>query len=121
MVDMTGAGDCLPDFDVEGLWERLSGDVEAMLTMLEMFQDEFPRRLTALRDGVGRGDLKEVSRCAHGIKGLCAGIGAERLRALMAAVEKEPSLADQGFFREVSAGFLRFAKASEELRRRWGR
>ncbi|EHM10547.1 HPt domain-containing protein [Thermanaerovibrio velox DSM 12556] len=111
--------DSLPDFDVQGLWDRLDGDVEALVRLLEMFQEEFPIRVMELKDSLDRGDLEGASKCAHSLKGLCASMGAEKLRRLMAGAEKDPLSASGDFFRAVSLCFLRFVKISEDLRRRW--
>lgn len=121
MDDMTGFDSSSPDFDVEGLFDRLEGDVEAILEMLRIFQDEFPPRLTELRRKVREGDLHGAAMAAHSLKGLCANIGAERLRGMMAEVEANPGEVPQDLFKQVSAAFLGFTKLSEDLRRRWER
>ena len=63
------------------------GDSDLVLEVIELFLQETPPRLAALRDGLRHGDLPLVIRVAHTLRGSAGYLGAKTLTALCARVE----------------------------------
>lgn len=63
------------------------GDSDLVLEVIDLFLQETPDRLVALRDALARGDLGVISRVAHTIRGSAGHLGAKALSALCARVE----------------------------------
>lgn len=66
------AGGGLPVLDVEGMVSRVDGNRELLREVVAMFLDAFPAQQAALGAAIGRGDVAEVTRWAHTIKGSVA-------------------------------------------------
>ena len=49
--------------------ERLGGDEELARQLVELFVDECPRMMAAVRDSIASGDVDQVRRAAHAFKG----------------------------------------------------
>jgi HPt (histidine-containing phosphotransfer) domain-containing protein len=68
--------------------ERIGGlDLIAKLTSL--FEQSSRDRASSIEAFLVAGDRRQVSRTAHAVKGSAAQVGAESLRALASALEKE--------------------------------
>jgi HPt (histidine-containing phosphotransfer) domain-containing protein len=69
------------DWDAEELLARVEGDRPLMLELLEMFHEESRSTMERAHTAFSAGDLNELSRVAHGMKGmmknLAMGAGAE--------------------------------------------
>ena len=52
-----------------GMLERLGGDEELARQLVELFIDECPRTMAAVREGVANGNADQVRRAAHAFKG----------------------------------------------------
>jgi CheY-like chemotaxis protein len=72
---------------LEKLRAMRQGDSDLVLEVIDLFLQETPDRLIALRDGLSRGDLPLISRVAHTIRGSAGHLGAKALAALCARVE----------------------------------
>ncbi|MFS8069493.1 MAG: response regulator, partial [Byssovorax sp.] len=72
---------------LEKLRAMRQGDSDLVLEVIDLFLQETPDRLTALRDGLARGDFPLIARVAHTIRGSAGHIGAKALTALCARVE----------------------------------
>ncbi len=72
---------------LEKLRAMRQGDSDLVLEVIDLFLQEIPDRLTALRDGLARGDFPLIARVAHTIRGSAGHIGAKALTALCARVE----------------------------------
>jgi CheY-like chemotaxis protein len=72
---------------LEKLRAMRQGDSDLVLEVIDLFLQETPDRLTALRDGLARGDFPLIARVAHTIRGSAGHIGAKSLTALCARVE----------------------------------
>ena len=74
---------------LEQLRAMRQGDSDLLLEVIELFLQETPDRLAALRDGLNRSDLPMVLRVAHTIRGSAGHLGARTLTALCARVEEK--------------------------------
>src|SRR5678809_869186 len=57
-----------PAFDRDAAMARVGGDTELLKELAELFEDEWPRSLTLLRDALRRQDSIAVQNAAHGLK-----------------------------------------------------
>ncbi len=118
-----GSSSPAPNFDVEGAMTILGGDWDLFWTIVDLFLDGWRgvegRFAQALRDR----DTEEIRQAAHFLKGGSANVGAARVRALSAALEKEAAdgrIADAD--ERVAAIRSAMAAYEEEIdRRRPGR
>jgi len=55
---------------------------DVLTEVLRMFLQEVPRRLDRLRNAWAAGDIEEMYRAAHSLKGSTGNIGAQRLLAV---------------------------------------
>ncbi len=56
-----------------------SGAPDVLTEVLQMFLQEVPPRVARLRNAWASGDIEEMYRAAHSLKGSAGNIGAERL------------------------------------------
>ena len=69
------------------LLERLMGDEELVMEVLQDFLSELPRELRKLADVLSSDDLSLMERHAHSIKGMSACTGAETLASVAFGIE----------------------------------
>ena len=55
------------------------GEPDVLAEVLTMFMDEVPPRIERLRNAWAEGNIKEVHRAAHSLKGSAGNVGARRL------------------------------------------
>ncbi|MBN1141232.1 MAG: response regulator [Deltaproteobacteria bacterium] len=77
-----------PEFDQEGLVNRLLGDEALAREVAAGFLADIPVQMEKLKSGLREGRSEEARRLAHGIKGAAVNIGGERLRRAAAALEE---------------------------------
>ncbi len=73
--------------DVESTLERLKGDREFLLTLYGVYIEDLPQKLAAINEAAGQGNLDNILRTAHSLKGASATIGAPAIREAALAVE----------------------------------
>jgi CheY-like chemotaxis protein len=96
-VDQEGGGE--PLIDREILDELLGDD-----GLMDLFFEETSAQLDALRRASDAGDAAEVVRLAHTVKGAAATVGATRLAAVAAGVERDPG-ASPGLLDDLQRAF----------------
>jgi|SRR5271170_3006103 len=62
--------------DLEVALSRVGGDAELLKEIAQLFLDDYPKAMEAIREAAGRGDAKSLERCAHGLKGSVSNFGA---------------------------------------------
>ncbi len=62
--------------DKRALLSRMDGDNELLREIVELFLEDSPRQLIAIREAVARGDPAAVERSAHALKGSVGNFGA---------------------------------------------
>jgi len=67
------------------------GEPDVLLEVLKMFLDEVPPRIERLRNAWAEGNIKEVHRAAHSLKGSAGNIGARRLYDVCKAIDSGDS------------------------------
>ena len=63
------------------------GRADVFTEIARMFDGEAREWLTIARQALGAGNVTALRRVAHGLKGLCGTIGADRMRALAIHLE----------------------------------
>ena len=74
--------------NLEHIREATMGDDEFLAELIDLFLNDTPAQLEALRNAVGTGDAEGVASAAHRLKGSSGNMGAESLSALCLHVEK---------------------------------
>ena len=74
-------------FDKAGLLDRLMGDEELANEIFGEFLEDVPRKFTALKEALDKGDAPSVQLQAHTLKGASANIGAVALQEVANQIE----------------------------------
>jgi len=77
-----------PIVNVAELLARVDNDAELLRELIAIFKIEFPRHLSALREAVGQGNLKNVQKSAHTLRGMLSNLGTTRAAAAAARLEQ---------------------------------
>ncbi len=75
-------------FDRDNLLERMMGDVETAEMIIEIFLDDIPMQLDALKQSMEAMDITTMKRVAHTIKGAAANVGGNALKETAAQIEQ---------------------------------
>ena len=104
----------------DGVWdrsvllERLMGDEELMVELVETALEDIPKQIKHIHESLEADDIPTAERVAHTIKGACANLGAEKLRAI---AERQEHAGKAGNGVEMKERMPELEKAFEELRR----
>ncbi|HEX6163256.1 MAG TPA: Hpt domain-containing protein [Vicinamibacterales bacterium] len=94
------------------------GEPDVLAEVLKLFLDEVPARVERLRNAWADGNIEEVHRSAHSLKGSAGNIGARRLHAVCSKLDeigKSRDLVAAGpLVRELG---VEFDKVETEIRR----
>lgn len=97
--------------------EALGSEVPRRI--LELYLGDSPDRLEILRRGLAQGDLREVERAAHALRGSSANLGAGTLAELCHRLEKLPAdqmpAGGEARLAALEAEYGRVAQAMREL------
>ena len=74
-------------FDMDGLLERIGGDLEFLRIFVVKYIESTTDLMAALEEAIGLGDAGTVHLQSHSIKGAAASIGAEAMRTIAAEME----------------------------------
>jgi HPt (histidine-containing phosphotransfer) domain-containing protein len=97
------------------------GEPDVLIDVLRLFLDEVPRRIDRLRAASAAGNLVEVHRVAHSLKGSAGNIGAHALADVCRRLEERGKAGDpQGTGDLVPALAVEFGKVEGEIRRLLG-
>lgn len=78
----------LPVFDYDDFMERMDGDMELLKEVLEIFLEDAPNLMGALRLAIRGGDKDAMERAAHTLKGAAANISAKALQRLSSNMQE---------------------------------
>jgi two-component system sensor histidine kinase/response regulator len=76
-------------FDVQVLLKRLGNDRQLMTDLVEIFQEESPRNLESIADGIARNDPDAVRSACHMLKGSLSYFGVAEAIELASSLEKQ--------------------------------
>jgi HPt (histidine-containing phosphotransfer) domain-containing protein len=71
------------------LLERVEGDEDLLQELLALFQEDLPGSREALQAAIAGGDLGEIERAAHRLKGMLANLSARGTASFAAEIESE--------------------------------
>jgi two-component system, sensor histidine kinase and response regulator len=100
------------DFAVDELLARVDNDRELLRELLDIFKDDSPRHLQALREAVGRADAGKVASEAHALKGMLSNLSAKPAAAGAAALEL---LARESKTANLAEAFAAFEEQMNQL------
>jgi two-component system, sensor histidine kinase len=75
-------------FDIDSFLRRIDGNENLALKLARIFLNDMPIQIGNIKTAIAAGDIHEVSRLAHRIKGAAANMVCERLRAAAQSLEK---------------------------------
>ena len=101
-------------FDKAGLFERVSGDESVIGEILDVFLDDAPSNIKALKEALDVGDAACVRLKAHVIKGAAGNVGA---MALMETASRIELAGEEGDLRRATLLVPQVYARFEELRR----
>ncbi|KAB2925211.1 MAG: PAS domain S-box protein [Dechloromonas sp.] len=85
VLDLRRCGECIPGLDVAAGLHAANGRLDLYVRLLRKFADS--RETQCLHQALLAGDLPGVRLAAHSLRGVCATLGAEQLRALAGHLE----------------------------------
>lgn len=71
--------------------QRIGGDIEAFWELLDGFIQELPEKMDAMQRYCAEGDLENLSRAAHNLKGVTANLGILQLSEYADRLDKQSS------------------------------
>ena len=69
---------------------QVEGEPDLIVELIELYAEDTPRRVMAIRGALARRDWAALQRAAHGLKGSSASLGARRVAALCDDLEALP-------------------------------
>lgn len=81
-----------PAFDYQGTLKRFGQDESLFREMVGFFIDDYPQWISSIRSGISKGDLTQIQRGAHTLKGMVANFGATRAMAAAAQIEQHVTM-----------------------------
>ncbi|MDK9721611.1 MAG: PAS-domain containing protein [Rhodospirillales bacterium] len=78
----------LPGIDLGAALKRLSGNSDLLMKLLGDFVADYQAGRSQLKDFLDKGEMKEVGRLVHTLKGVAANLGAKRIHELAIGLER---------------------------------
>jgi CheY-like chemotaxis protein/HPt (histidine-containing phosphotransfer) domain-containing protein len=111
----------LPDsrFDINRFLQRIGGDESLALKLARVFLEDIPIQIGHINSAIAAGDVQEVSRVAHRIKGAAGNMSCERLRVAAHDLEKSGKASENASIIKglISGLECEFKASAEELER----
>ena len=101
---------------IEGLRQlTMTGEPDVLDEVLTMFLKDVPNRIERLRNACASGDIQEVRRVAHSLKGSSGNIGAQSMFGICSQLDELRDLSSAE--KLVDALAVEFGKVETEIRR----
>lgn len=84
-------GDCV---NLEELLQLVDGDRTFIAELAQIFREDYPRHIQALRDGIASLDANKVRCAAHSLKGALSNLAAAHASSLAASLEEKGGSGD---------------------------
>lgn len=98
------------------LLDRVENDEDLLRELLALFQEDLPGSRKALQTAIDGGDVGEIERAAHRLKGMLANLSAKQAAALAAEIESTARAANAHKIPELMLTFdLQIAAFSAAL------
>jgi HPt (histidine-containing phosphotransfer) domain-containing protein len=98
--------------DRNALLSRLEGDEELLCALIETFLANIPNEVSRLETAITKGNLNEVRRIAHTLRGSICHFGAEGILEVASRME---SAAEAGKSESLAADLSRLIRGCDEL------
>ena len=110
-----------PPFNLQASLERLDGDEELFAMLITIYRQDCRDLLQQLASAAARGELREIERSAHSLKGLAANFEAIAARDAALAIEQSARAGNRALIpsaiRELEMHLARLGEALDA----WGR
>ena len=77
------------NWDKKFALDQAADDAELLQELLEIFKESYLSDLTLIKEGIQKGDAKQVYSASHSIKGAAASLGIEGIREVAMSVEAD--------------------------------
>ncbi len=77
------------DWDQNEVHERVNGESEQLSALIELFLEDIPTQIQALKNAVESNNFTAICHTAHAIKGVAANLSGLRLQRLAAQIEED--------------------------------
>ena len=67
---------------------QVEGEPDLIVELIDLYAEDTPRRLAAIRSAWAAGDLAALRRAAHGLKGSSASLGARQVEMICEKLER---------------------------------
>src|SRR6202030_2277269 len=94
-----------PILNVAELLARVDNDAELLRELIAIFKTEFPRLLLGLRQAIGQGNLTNVRKSGHTLRGMLSNLAATRATAAAARLEQLRDSSDSTALKSALALF----------------
>lgn len=112
------SGSPAPALNKQGLLERVMGDEELAVELVQDFLQATPAQIRSLNQSIAAADAAGAGRRAHFIKGAAAAVGAEAMWEVAAELEKAGKNGDLvALERRASALEVELGRLSEALKK----
>lgn len=101
-----------PFIDFQELLDRVDNDRQLLYELFSIFKDDFPGSLAKLRDAVTRGDLAEIARLSHTLKGTLGNLAADPAMNSAARLEQTARAGQAAQLTAALADFERNANST---------
>ena len=102
-------------WDLAASVERLGGDRELYIEIVNLYLEDAPTQFRILKDSVQDGDLHSIERQAHSLRSASANVGARRVEEVAAAIELAANRGEINRIRELVLGFEDEFSAFEQM------
>jgi HPt (histidine-containing phosphotransfer) domain-containing protein len=75
------------NWDKKFALEQAADDTELLQELLEIFKGSYKADLHLIKDGIQKGDTKQVYSASHSIKGAAASLGIDGIREIAMGIE----------------------------------
>jgi histidine phosphotransfer protein HptB len=77
------------NWDKKFALDQAADDAELLQELLEIFKESYGSDLILIKEGISKGDAKQVYSASHSIKGAAASLGIEGVRDIAMSVEAD--------------------------------
>jgi HPt (histidine-containing phosphotransfer) domain-containing protein len=91
-----------PALDFDELLGRLSGDIDLLRDIAELYFTEYPKQFDDLRSAVAARDIKRIQQAAHKIKGTAKNFSAPAATECAFALEQTKEFGDGAAIAEMT-------------------
>ena len=74
--------------DLKEVLERVQNDKELLLELLDIFIEDYPLKIEAIRQGIQEKNFEKLRDASHSMKGASGNIAAKRINTLFVQIEQ---------------------------------